>query len=227
MSRKYKFLLIGLMISLFMVPSVRAESLGELANQTVVATGAPNAVSAGLIVNPDGRGDTLIFPYFDVRTLSGKEQTSLFLIINESATGGGQDFILNDLNPNDGLDGDGVDVGIIARVGFREWDKSIEVLDFHIYLSDEDVWVGQVSLNPLTNLGNIRSPDFVVVDATSALFYLAKPWVLVGQDFTTLNINYTPPAGVTKEQLTHFGYIEVIGEERVAKKTHSCNRNHS
>jgi len=218
MNRKYKFLLIGLMISLFMVPSVRAESLGELANQNVVVTGAPNAVSAGLIVNPDGRGDTLIFPYFDVRTINGKAQQSLFLIINESATGGGQDFTPATPLDNDGLDGDGVDVGIIARVGFREWDKSIEVLDFHIYLSDEDVWVGQVTLNPVTNLGNIRSPDFVVVDATGALFYLAKPWVTTGQDFTTLNINYTPPAGVTKEQLTHFGYIEVIGEERVAKK---------
>jgi len=210
MNRKYKFLLIGLMISLFLVPSGWANSsLGELANETVVVTGAPNAVSAGLIVNPDGRGDTLVFPYYDVRTLNGKGQQSLFLIINESATGGGQ-IIGNEVQ------GDGVDTGIIARIGFREWDKSIEVLDFHIYLSDEDVWVGQVTLNG--NLGNIKSPDFVVVDATNALFYLAKPWAIVGPDFSTLNINYTPPGGLSKDQLTQMGYIEVIGEEAVAKK---------
>jgi hypothetical protein len=217
MSRKFKFLLIGLMICLFTGSSVWAESLGELANDYVVVTGSPDAVTAGLIVNPDGRGDTLIFPYYDVRTINGKSQRSLFLIINESATGGGQDFTPQ-TPANDGLEGDGVDTGIIARIGFREFDKSIEVLDFHIYLSDEDVWVGEVTLNPITNVANLKSPDFVVIGSDVGFFYLNKPFTLLGQDFITSRINYTPFGGLTKEALTQMGYIEVIGEERVSKK---------
>ena len=212
MSRKFKFILIGLAISMLVGPGAWAYSLGELANEFAIDD------AAGLIVNPDGRGDALIFPYYDVRNVGGKGQTSLFMIINESATGGGQE----------GGTGDGETTGIIARVGFREWDKSIEVLDFHIYLSTYDVWIGQVTLNG--NVGNIKSPDFVVVGvydptntavttpSTGVAYYLNKPFATTGQNFTTLNINYTPPAGVTKEQLTQMGYIEVIGEEAVAIK---------
>jgi len=164
-----------------------------------------------LIVNPEGKGDALIFPYYDVRTLTGKAQTTLFMIINESATGGEE----------------GADVGLIARIGFREWDKSIEVLDFSIYLSDEDVWIGQLTLNPVTGVANIKSPDYVVVDADGSFFYLSKAFDFTtgGQDFLPNNINYTPPPGVTKSDLTQMGYFEVIGQERTDRKITAVSGN--
>lgn len=206
MSRTFRYVFVGLMFSLLLAPGVWALALGELAHDTVVDTGSPITVTSGVIVNPEGKGDALIFPYYDVRKLSGdtKEQTTLFMIINESATGGEE----------------GMDVGLIVRLGFREWDKSIEVLDFSIYLSDEDVWVGQITLNPVTGVANIKSPDLVVVDADGTKFYLSKAFDFAtgGQDFLPSNINYTPPPGVTKSDLTRMGYIEAIGQERTDRK---------
>jgi hypothetical protein len=202
MSRAFKFIFAGLMVSLLVASGASALALGELANFTAL-DGA-----AGLIVNPEGKGDALIFPYYDVRNLNiggtTRGQTTLFWIINESATGGEE----------------GLDVGIIARIGFREWDKSIEVLDFSIYLSDEDVWIGQISLNPATGVANIKSPDYVVVDASATLFYLARAFdfTTAGQDFLPSNINYTPPPGVSKSDLTQMGYFEVIGQTATDRK---------
>jgi len=214
MSRALKLVFVGLMVSLMVVPGVWALAIGELANVTVRDTG-PDAVTAGLIVNPEGKGDALIFPYYDVRPVNGKAQTTLFMIINEAATGVG----------TGNGSGEGADVGIIARIGFREWDKSIEVLDFSIYLSEDDVWVGQLTLNPVTGVTNIKSPDWIVVDASSSLFYLAKAFDFTtsGQDFLPSNINYTPPAGVTKADLTKMGYFEVIGQTATDKKASSAS----
>jgi len=155
---------------------------------------------SGLIVNPEGKGDALIFPYYDVRTLNGKGQDTLFAIINECTNGGDQ--------------------GIVAKLRFREWDKSEEVLDFDIWLSDCDVWIGVITLNTGNGLARISSPDYVVTDYSSTQFVVTKP-LLNGFDFITENITFTLPSGWTKNGMTTLGYFEVIGEERTVTKIKS------
>lgn len=156
---------------------------------------------AGLVLNPEGKGDLLIFPYFDVRPLNGKAQDTLFVIINE------------------GTDGD--EQGVVAKLRFREWDKSEEIFDVDIWLSINDVWVGVVTLNPDTGLARITSPDYVVIDYTESKFTISKV-LASGFDFFTTNITFTLPAGWTKDQMTHLGYFEVIGEERTKSKAASA-----
>lgn len=211
MERKFKFITLFMILALIAIPNVWGQvanieqtSWSRFAASSLVAN---RDVTSGAFVNPEGRGDALIFPYYDVRKIDDKSQATLIAIINESATGVGT-------VPDDS----GANVGIIARVGFREWDKSIEVLDFHIYLSDEDVWVGVITLNEATGLAKITSPDYIVVDADSSYFYLDKAFATLGCDFIIDRINYTPPTGITKEMLTHMGYIEVIGEESTDRK---------
>lgn len=214
MERKIKLFIIFSMLFLIATPSVWGQAgppwvrgWGDFASQTII----PNfGVTSGAFINPEGKGDALIFPYYDVRKIDGKSQATLIAIINESATKAGTP-LAEEGDPSITTDRD--DVGIIARVGFREWDKSTEVLDFHIYLSDEDVWVGIVTLNEDTGVANIISPDYIVVDADKDYFYLDKAFETLGQDFIIDRINYTPPTGITKEMLTQMGYIEVIGEE--------------
>lgn len=196
------------LISLVMVLCIASQ--GFALDMGQVANGATNR-DAGLILNPEGKGDLLVFPYYDVRPVNGKAQETLFLIINETT--------------NLGTSQTG-DQGIVAKLRFREWDKSEEVLDMDIWLSDADVWVGVVRINPLTGLGNLWSPDHVVVDFTSTYFIVQKILLGSGFDFITQNIVAKtrtaapayPPAGWTAAQMTHVGYFEVIGEERTATR---------
>lgn len=199
-----KLILISLVMVLCIASQGFALDMGQLANQTTNR-------DAGLILNPEGKGDLLIFPYYDVRPVNGKAQETLFLIINETT--------------NLGTSQTG-DQGIVAKLRFREWDKSEEVVDVDIWLSDADVWVGVVKLNPVTGLANLWSPDWVVVDFTSTDFEIQKVLDNLGAgfDFITQNIvaktvSGYPPAGWTAAQMTQVGYFEVIGEERTATKS--------
>lgn len=207
-----------ILISLFLVFCMA--SVGFAADMGQVAKATTNR-DAGLIMNPEGKGDLLIFPYYDVRPVNGKTQDTLFLIINET-TNLGRTQTTAFYSPG------GAHQGIVAKLRFREWDKSEEVLDMDIWLSDADVWVGVVTLNPATGLANLWSPDYVVVDFDSEKFTVQKV-LLGGFDFITQNIVAKkkaatanspayPPAGWTEAQMTHVGYFEVIGEERTETK---------
>jgi len=186
----------GLLVGLCIVPMASAYDFGDMAFLTAPID------NAGLVLNPEGRGDLLLFPYYDVRTIDfgagARDQKTLFVIIN----------------PNIG----GVThQGVAAKIRFREWDKSVEVFDVDIWLSDDDVWVGQLDRNPATNLCRITSPDYVITDFSATQFTVTKP-LATGFDFLTSNITFTLPSGWTKEQMTQLGYFEVIGEERTETK---------
>lgn len=199
-----------ILISMFMVFCLTSQ--GFTLDMGQIADGTSNR-AAGLILNPEGKGDLLIFPYYDVRPVNGKAQETLFMIINETT--------------NLGTAQTG-DQGIVAKLRFREWDKSEEVLDMDIWLSDADVWVGVVRINPVTGMANIWSPDYVVVDFTPSTFIVQKV-LLGGFDFftdiivsktkaATANSPAYPKTGWTAKQMTHVGYFEVIGEEKTATK---------
>jgi len=131
-----------------------------------------NAVS----VNTDGLGQVLLFPYY---TVQGSAATDNF------------DTLVSVVNTTD-------DVKAV-KIRFREAKASHEVLDFNIYLSPKDVWVGVIS--PQGEGAKISSPD------------------------TTCTVPAIPPAGVAFRNSeyadgsdgaevglgrTKEGYIEVI-----------------
>jgi len=61
----------------FGTPNMSATVLDHL-----VGEGNNSGTTAGTILNPEGKGDVLIFPYYDVRELNGKSQDFHFFIIN-------------------------------------------------------------------------------------------------------------------------------------------------
>lgn len=79
--------------------------------------GAAQAVS----LNPDGLGQVLIYPYYTVRAnADGNAYNSMISVVN--STGNGK----------------------VVKVRFLEGKASQEVLDFNLFLSPQDVWVGVV-----------------------------------------------------------------------------------
>lgn len=203
MTKKFKLTVIGLMMSLCLASTGFAYDFGGAAHDTAQLA-IPAGTYQGLALNHEGKGDLLLFPYYDVRTIGGKSQDTYFFIINENTGRFGAN--------------NGTDQGVVAKIRFHEWDKSEEVFDADIWLSDNDVWVGALTLNTTTGLARITSPDFVVTDYTGAQFTVTTP-LSAGFDFLTDKVNYTPlPSGWTKEAMTTLGYFEVIGEEMTYTK---------
>ncbi len=202
MSKRLTVVLAAIAIGLFMVSTAVAdtgsEALGILRNfGTVVENN-----SAATILNPEGKGDVLIFPYYDVREINGKTQDFLFTIVNtewDNCRGLSLTTQCYD--------------GVAAKLRFREWDKSEEVFDVDIWLSRGDVWVGVVTHNaaiPLPYGARITSPDYVIINNDASTFTVDKPLAL-GFDFP--QNAFIPPGSSNL-----YGYIEVIGEERTYDK---------
>ena len=203
MSKKLLVVLAVMVIGLFMTTSAMADLPGEakaiLLHEFPGGVGSGN--SAATILNPEGKGDVLIYPYYDVRELNGgKEQDFLFAIINNEWEGC-QDLLLTP--PAQCYD------GVAAKLRFREWDKSEEVFDVDIWLSRGDVWVGQITHDlgvALPYGAKITSPNFVITAASANTFTLGTP-LAAGFDFPTTA--FVPPGSSNL-----YGYTEVIGEER-------------
>ncbi len=200
MSRKLVILLVAFVVGAFGAPMAMALSIGGLAHQPdLLGSGS----TAGTILNPEGKGDVLIFPYYDVRVLNGKAQDNYFAIINDSMTNGIED-------PNG---------GIAAKLRFREWDKSLEVYDINIWLSCDDVWVGLITQGP-NSLAQLWSPDWVIIDAPAAggTFLLQTALNVVSGTGALIGRPFRPQLIPIPNDRTLLGYFEVIGEERTACK---------
>jgi hypothetical protein len=86
-----------------------------------VLAGLGVATSAeAVILNPDNTGQVLIFPYYTVNAAGGNAFNTYVSITNTAAN------------------------AKVLKVRFREGKTSAEVLDFNLYLSPNDVWVGAV-----------------------------------------------------------------------------------
>ena len=194
MSKKFSAL-IALLLGLLLTTSALAYDLGQLSFgiKELPAT-------SGLIINQEGKGDALIFPYYDVRVINGKEQETWFCIINEE-TADTEDVII--------LGGFG---GIAAKIRFREWDKSEEVWDAEIWLSKADVWCAAITRNAVSGYAKITSTDYVVVagEITDLALTLGTP-LSGGFDFLW-------PTGYPAISSNRMGYFEVIGSELTAAK---------
>lgn len=155
-----------------------------------------------------GLGDLLLAPLYDVRNLTNPDtgegttlpttQYTLISIVNT--------------DPN---------YGVIARIRFRDWKRSREVLDFDIPLSCNDVWVAEVSRLPGGG-GVIKAPvgkeaqNRWVNSAPTVDYFPSAALPAAGFSFQTTAI----AEGTAAEQLarTEYGYFEIIGEERVKCK---------
>ena len=208
MSKKILIMLVAVVTGAFMasVAVASSDSYSYLARKTrIVSSGQ----TAGTILNPEGKGDALIAAYYDVRVVNNsfdvpKAQDTYFAIINEN--------IDNDTHN-----------GVAAKLRFREWDKSEEVFDIDIWLSDNDVWVGVLTRNPANGLTRLWSPDYIIIADVAGYFTVSKTTEVSigsGKDFFTdwvpggANNAVSPPTGFTPADLTNMGYFEVIGEER-------------
>jgi hypothetical protein len=201
------FVVLAAAVTVFFAISPAVADMGDLAFdkvQALVTAGHNSGNTSGTLLNPEGRGDLLIFPYYDVREINGKTQDFLFTIVN------------HEWEPCEGLSlSTQCYDGVSAKLRFMEWDKGEEVFSTDIWLSRGDVWVGAITHNPSLALpygARIMSPDFVITDSNADTFTLGTP-LKNGYDFSqTAYIPTNPNIGVQSSNL--YGYIEVIGEER-------------
>src|SRR3954466_15306657 len=99
-----------------------------------VASGAAQAVYE----DPNGLGQALIYPYYTVQTAGGNSYNTYLSVVNTTTR------------------------GKALKVRFREGKNSREVLDFNLFLSPNDVWVGVVGpADPTsaTSAARLTPPD--------------------------------------------------------------------
>ena len=156
-------------------------------------------------VNPGLRGDALLAYLYDVRSLDGVSQKTLINIVNT--------------DPN---------YGVVAKIRFREYKRSVEVLDFHIPFSLGDVWSAEV-YRCSNGRAYLYSDDWNSIDTPIG------PWPLrldlreedasipcpdgVGNPHDGRGVAFSTGAMAAGEQniaRTLYGYFEIIGEERVS-----------
>lgn len=91
----------------------KALSVAVLAGLGAVAT------TAGAVVrSPDNTGQVLIYPYYTVQSVDGNQYNTYISVTNTTSR------------------------AKVLKVRFREGKTSAEVLDFNLYLSPNDMWVG-------------------------------------------------------------------------------------
>ncbi len=121
-------------------------------------------------VAPNGKGDLLVFPVYMAMGGTNPIQTD-FTIVNTSKTH-----------------------SVVAKVVVRSFAYSQELLDFLIYLSPTDMWVGTLAFGP-------KGPMMVSTDKSGPVLVPGKALAAVTCTGTTGD------RGVDSNQ---FGYVEVI-----------------
>jgi len=144
--------------------------------------GAVATTAEAVYLNPDGTGQVLIYPYYTVNSSGGNAFNTYISVTNTTSQ------------------------AKVAKVRFREGRTSAEVLDFNLYLSPNDVWVG--ALGPDTS--DPSSAARLFGNFETSCTYPAIP--AGGQPFT--NIAYTPPSQDalpgTGLDRTREGYVEIF-----------------
>jgi hypothetical protein len=156
-----------------------------LAGLSGLGAGSAGAVS----VNPDGLGQVLLYPYYTVRSdNAGNAYNTYFSVVN--STGSAK----------------------VVKVKFLESKRSTEVLDFNLFLSPYDVWVGGVVAT--ANGAGVFTPD------TSCTVPVVSRDPAAPNEF----VNYVY-AGSEKDlgpstlDRTREGYIEIIEMGSFPKET--------
>lgn len=200
--------------------------VGGFANTTAGIQNLVPTTPAGLAVNPNGVGNYLVGPYFDVRP-RGTDPTIFNLqIVNTNSNDSSlRPCSINpargDYSPGDffaGIDGEqcyNPYGGVVAKVRFRDSKRSCEVFDFTIALSCGEVWTGRVEAGP-NGVPTVISGSPIVseeVDGSSGL-----PPSNFGNVVTSPILDGSfefaiPPActdTIDESDIDH-GYFEIVG----------------
>lgn len=141
--------------------------------------------------NPDNTGQVLIYSYYTVNTIRGNSYNTYVSITNTTAD------------------------AKVLKVRFREGKTSAEVLDFNLYLSPNDMWVGAVvpclnTLNPVCPVVTAGTEAAMIVGGGD-LSCTDPAFPALGEPFK--NFVYTSGTdalpGTTLDR-TREGYIEVF-----------------
>jgi ribosomal 50S subunit-recycling heat shock protein len=143
MAKSRLFVLSLIFFVLFIPPSLPAEDLNEIAYQNRFL------LKAGTILNSDGIGDCLLLPYYDVRKIDGKRQTTEINIQNMGA------------------------YGIVAKLRFRDWSRGTEIFSKDIWIPSTGTWNGKIEISSDGKNAKITSSSHVVSSYDSNAFYLS------------------------------------------------------
>ncbi len=179
---------------------------------------------AGIDLNPGGSGQVLVGGLIDVRDNDGVQINNI-QILNQN-TNDTDKPACTATDFAEGIDGTGCynDLGgILAKVRFRAYKESAEVLDFVIALSCGEVWAGNVSLDGTTPVVKSKFP-VVVKDGTG--IYAGEvtddTQVVTAPAFDPNNGGAAQPflgigqGGVADDADQQRGYIEVFALEALA-----------
>jgi len=129
---------------------------------------------------PNNKGDVLIYPYF--LALDGGWETKL-TVVNTDETN-----------------------SVVAKVVIRSFKNSEELLDFFIYLTPADVWIGKMMVDPVTKRVVIDSTDDSVLGSTSGITSTTIKWAdTVGNALHQVMF----PLNCSDDG-DYLGYIEII-----------------
>ena len=135
--------------------------------------GAADAVN----VSGDGIGQVLIYPYYTVRDgANGFAYNTLISVVN--TTGSAK----------------------AVKVRFLEGKNSLEVLDFNLFLSKNDVWTAAI----------VKTLDGAAVQTSDNSCILPKQLALLGQDFVNYAIVTADDGADDSLDRTREGYVEII-----------------
>jgi hypothetical protein len=134
-----------------------ADDLNELAYQNRFL------LKAGTILNNEGKGDCLIFPYYDVRRVDGNQQVTTINIMNIG------------------------EYGIAAKLRFREWSRGREIFSKDIWIPSSGVWTANIEMTEDGSNAIITSFDNAIWRYNSNYFYFSNP-LSGGSLFSTRNI---------------------------------------
>lgn len=122
---------------------------------------------------PNNKGDMMVFPWF--LALDGGWNTKLTVINTDEVN------------------------SVVAKVVFRSFKNSEELLDFLIYLTPADVWTGKIYYNAISKTVRVFSDDDSIL--TSLVPTFATPANPVDQAFFPLQCT---------DDADYLGYVEVI-----------------
>ncbi len=144
MKRFRFFILSSVVLSLLFPATLFAADLNDAAYESRIH------LEAGTIWNPEGAGDCLLYPYFDVRKVDGKAQVTH---INIENTG---------------------EYGIAAKLRFRDWARGREIFSKDIWIPTKAVWSATLEMNGDGTNAILTGSGNVISDSSSSTFYFTN-----------------------------------------------------